>query len=194
MELKQQVRIPAPRAQVFAALNDPAMLQQAVPGCEALSETAPGQFEATVAAKVGPLSARFTGQMTVSDLETPRSYTLTGEGKAGPAGHAKVKASVQLEDDGNATLLNYQVKAEVGGKLGQLGGAIIDRTAAKLAGEFFQRFEALLAPAADAGEAAAAEETSAPVATPPGKPVTLAAWYFMAAVALLLAGWVLMHK
>ena len=194
MELKQQVRIPAPRAQVFAALNDPAMLQQAVPGCEALSEIAPGQFEATVAAKVGPLSARFTGQMTVSDLDAPRSYTLTGEGKAGPAGHAKVRASVQLEEDGNATLLNYQVKAEVGGKLGQLGGAIIDRTAAKLAGEFFQRFEALLAPAVDTVEAAAPEATMPSGATPPDKPLTLGVWYFMAAVSLLLAAWVLLHK
>ena len=190
MELKQQVRIPAPRAQVFAALNDPAMLQQAVPGCEALSETAPGQFEATVAAKVGPLSARFTGQMTVSDLDAPRSYTLTGEGKAGPAGHAKVRASVQLEEDGNATLLTYQVKADVGGKLGQLGGAIIDRTAAKLAGEFFQRFEALLGPADDPG-AGESEQSVAPV--PEQKPLSLGVWYFMAAVSLLLAAWVLLH-
>ena len=192
MELKQQVRIAAPRAQVFAALNDPAMLQQAVPGCEALREAAPGQFEATVAAKVGPLSARFTGQMTVSDLDAPRSYTLMGEGKAGPAGHAKVKASVQLEEDGHATLLNYQVKAEVGGKLGQLGGAIIDRTAAKLAGEFFQRFEALLAPG-EQREEVSSDQVPATLAALPAKPVTMAAWYFMAAVALLLAGWVLLH-
>lgn len=96
MELKQQIRIAAPRAQVFAALNDPALLKLAIPGCEALNETAPGRFEAIVAAKVGPLSARFNGSMQVQDLNPPESYALVGEGRAGPAGHAKVRASVPL--------------------------------------------------------------------------------------------------
>ncbi len=193
MELKQQIRINASRARVFAALNDPALLQQAIPGCEGLTESEPGNFEATVAAKVGPLSARFKGNMQVQDLNPPVSYTLVGEGKAGPAGHAKVRASVVLEEDGTGTLLNYEVKADVGGKLGQLGGAIIDRTAQKLAGDFFARFEPLIAePAAEtAGEAGATPvEAAAPGTT---RQQTWGVWYFMAAVSVALAAWVLLH-
>ena len=193
MELKQQIRINAPRARVFAALNDPALLQQAIPGCEGLTESEPGNFEATVAAKVGPLSARFKGNMQVQDLNPPVSYTLVGEGKAGPAGHAKVRASVVLEEDGAGTLLNYEVKANVGGKLGQLGGAIIDRTAQKLAGDFFARFEPLIAePATETeGEAdASAVEAAAPGAAPQK---TFGVWYFMAAVSLALAVWMFLH-
>jgi len=192
LELKQQIRINAPRARVFAALNDPALLQQAIPGCEGLTESEPGNFEATVAAKVGPLSARFKGNMQVQDLNPPVSYTLVGEGKAGPAGHAKVRASVVLEEDGAGTLLNYEVKADVGGKLGQLGGAIIDRTAQKLAGDFFARFEPLIAdPAAEnAGEADATPVDAAPGTT---RQQTWGVWYFMAAVSVALAAWVLLH-
>ena len=192
MELKQQIRINAPRARVFAALNDPALLQQAIPGCEGLTESEPGNFEATVAAKVGPLSARFKGNMQVQDLNPPVSYTLVGEGKAGPAGHAKVRASVVLEEDGTGTLLNYEVKADVGGKLGQLGGAIIDRTAQKLAGDFFARFEPLIAdPAVEtAGEADATPVDAAPGTT---RQQTWGVWYFMAAVSVALAAWVLLH-
>jgi carbon monoxide dehydrogenase subunit G len=192
LELKQQIRINAPRARVFAALNDPALLQQAIPGCEGLTESEPGNFEATVAAKVGPLSARFKGNMQVQDLNPPVSYTLVGEGKAGPAGHAKVRASVVLEEDGTGTLLNYEVKADVGGKLGQLGGAIIDRTAQKLAGDFFARFEPLIAdPAVEtAGEADATPIDAAPGTT---RQQTWGVWYFMAAVSVALAAWVLLH-
>ena len=191
MELKQQIRINAPRARVFAALNDPALLLQAIPGCEALTEQEPGKFEATVAAKVGPLSARFKGQMQVEELNAPESYTLVGEGKAGPAGHAKVRASVRLEEDGSGTLLHYEVKADVGGKLGQLGGAIIDRTAQKLAGDFFQRFEPLIV--VEGEDTAVA---TAPAATPVAAVTaqqTWGAWYFMAAVLLALAAWVVLR-
>ena len=192
MELKQQIRINAPRERVFAALNDPALLLQAIPGCEALTEQEPGKFEATVAAKVGPLSAKFKGHMQVEDLNPPASYTLVGEGKAGPAGHAKVRASVRLEEDGTGTLLHYEVKADVGGKLGQLGGSLIDRTAQKLAGEFFQRFEPLIALDGDV-PAAETPTTTAVAATTPAAKQTWGAWYFMAAVALALAAWVLLQ-
>lgn len=188
MELKQQIRINARREKVFAALNDPALLKQAIPGCENLEQSEPGVFVATVAAKVGPLSARFTGNMRVEDLNPPESYTLVGDGKAGPVGHAKVSARVHLEEDGTGTLLNYEVKAEVGGKLGQLGGPIIDRTARKLAGEFFERFEPLIA------EKAPAVDSTQPVQTEARETVTtLGVWYFMAAVALVLAAWVLLR-
>lgn len=188
MELKQQLRLGAPRAAVYAALNDPELLRAAIPGCEALSQTAPDRFEATIAARVGPLAARFNGSMQVEDAAPPAGYTLVGEGKAGPAGHAKVRARVTLtEESPSVTLLEYEVKADIGGKLGQLGGAIIDRTAQKLAGEFFERFEAQL-PAA-----APLEATPDSAAMTAQSPTTWAVWYFLGAVTLGLVVWLLVR-
>ncbi len=189
MELKDEIRINAPRAQVYAALNDPDILRQSIPGCESLQKNSDTEFEATVTSKVGPLTAKLKGAVTLSDLDPPAGYTLAGEGKGGPAGFAKVKARVALADEGAATLLRYEVKAEVGGKLGQLGGAIIDRTARKLAGEFFQQFESLVSvpvPAEEAAGAAAAMPARAASAVS-----TAAVWYFIAAIALALAAWIL---
>ena len=187
MELKEDIRINAPRARVFAALNDPEILRQAIPGCETLTATSPTEFTATVAAKIGPLSARFNGAVTLADIEAPLRYTLSGEGKGGPAGFAKVRAAVELDEEDAVTILRYQVKADIGGKLGQLGGAIVDRTARKLAGEFFQTFEALVA---------LPGEESSPEAPPvttvsPGKAPAAGAgrlwWWVAAGIALGLA-------
>lgn len=190
MELKDSIRINAPRAKVYAALNDPDILRQSIPGCEALQKNSDTEFEATVTSKVGPLTAKLKGAVQLSDLNPPEGYTLSGEGKGGPAGFAKVKARVQLADEGATTLLSYDVKADVGGKLGQLGGPIIDRTARKLAGEFFQQFETLVSEPAPAGEEATlAPAATAAVAAPRS---TTAVWYFMAAVALALASWILL--
>lgn len=147
MDLNEEIRIPAPRDVVFAALNDIAVLRQAIPGCEDLVQHSPTEFTATVAAKVGPLKARFTGQVQLSDIVSPCSYTLSGEGKGGPAGHVRVVSHVTLQEDGGATVLAYDVRAEIGGKLAQLGGALIQKTAEKLAREFFRNFEALLSAA-----------------------------------------------
>ncbi len=188
MELKDEIRINAPRAQVYAALNDPDILRQAIPGCENLQKNSDTEFEATVTSKVGPLTAKLKGAVTLSDLDPPSGYTLAGEGKGGPAGFAKVKARVNLDDEGATTLLRYDVKAEVGGKLGQLGGPIIDRTARKLAGEFFQQFETLVSVPAPEGVAAPA----VPPAPATSAASTAAVWYFIAAVALALAAWILL--
>jgi len=186
MELKDEIRIHAPRPQVFAALNDPEILRQAIPGCEALEATSPTDFTATVAAKIGPLSARFTGAVSLADIEPPVRYTLSGEGKGGPAGFAKVRAAVELAEEGETTLLTYQVKADIGGKLGQLGGAIVDRTARKLAGEFFQSFERLVAvPAAGGGDPAVAQDVLAH--TPPPRNGLRGWWVVAAGIALALA-------
>lgn len=191
MELKDQIRINAPRERVFAALNDPAILKQAIPGCESLEATSATDFTAVVAARIGPLAARFTGSVSLADIEPPIRYTLSGEGKGGPAGFAKVKAAVELEEDGPATLLSYSVKADIGGKLGQLGGSIVDRTAQKLAGEFFQQFDALIALPAEGG--ATTSETKATTSGVPGQPARAGIspiwWGAAAAIALLLA-WV----
>ena len=186
MELKDEIRIHAPRAQVFAALNDPEILRQAIPGCEALTATSPTDFTATVAAKIGPLSARFTGAVSLADIEPPVRYTLSGEGKGGPAGFAKVRAAVELAEEGQTTLLTYQVKADIGGKLGQLGGAIVDRTARKLAGEFFQSFEKLVAVPGDGGiDESAAQASPASAPAPRGTPKIW--WLVAAGIALALA-------
>ena len=149
MQLTEQVRINASRERVFAALNDVEILRQAIPGCEAIEALSPTDFKATVSAKVGPLKARFTGAVAIADIVAPESYTLSGEGKGGPAGHARISSRVRLEADGAATILHYDVKADIGGKLAQLGGALVEKTAQKLAGEFFANFETLLNPAGD---------------------------------------------
>ena len=149
MELKEEIRIHAPRERVFAALNDVEILKQAIPGCEDMQALSDTEFTATVTSKVGPLKARFTGEVTLSDIVAPESYTLTGNGKGGPAGHAKITSHVRLVEDGDATVMHYEVKADIGGKLAQLGGHLVEKTAQKLASEFFQRFEAILNPAGE---------------------------------------------
>ncbi len=159
MQLTEQIRIDAPRERVFAALNDIDILRQAIPGCEAIEALSPTNFKATVSAKVGPLKARFTGAVVIADIVAPESYTLSGEGKGGPAGHARISSHVRLEADGATTILHYDVKADIGGKLAQLGGHLVEKTAQKLAGEFFAKFETLLKPE---GMSAVGDATDAP--------------------------------
>ncbi|MEP2803332.1 MAG: carbon monoxide dehydrogenase subunit G, partial [Alphaproteobacteria bacterium] len=171
MDLKDQRRIAASREAVFAALNDPEILAKAIPGCESLDKVSDTEFAAVVTAKVGPVRAKFNGQVTLSDLNPPESYTITGEGKGGAAGFAKGGAVITLVEDGDGTLLNYEVKADVGGKLAQLGGRLIEGTSKKLAGEFFSTFEQLVVEstgAAPADDAAAqpAPAVDEPIAAP----------------------------
>lgn len=146
MNLSGEHRIEAPREKVWAALNDPDVLKQAIPGCEHIEKTSDTEFNATVRAKVGPVSAKFAGIVRLSDLDPPRGYTISGEGKGGAAGFAKGGAKVRLEEDGAAaTVLHYDVNAQVGGKLAQIGSRLIDGTAKKLSGEFFDNFAAAVA-------------------------------------------------
>ncbi len=158
MDMTGSERIAAPRERVYAALNDPEILKAAIPGCEAIEKTSDTEMTATVVTKVGPVKAKFQGAVTLSDLDPPHGYTISGEGKGGPAGFAKGGAKVRLEEDGAATVLHYEVKADVGGKLAQLGSRLIDGTAKKLSCEFFSRFAELVAePQAEAAAAPAAE-------------------------------------
>ncbi len=143
MEIKGEYRIPAPRQQVWAALNDTEVLRQCIPGCETLERTAENQLEATVSAKVGPVKARFKGQVTLSDLKPPESYVISGEGSGGTAGFARGQAKVSLREDGGETVLTYVAEATVGGKLAQIGSRLIDATARKMADEFFDKFSEL---------------------------------------------------
>ena len=144
MELSEEIRINADRETVFAALNDIDILQRAIPGCESLEAISPTEFSGVVVAKVGPMKARFSGSVTLSDVVAPESYTLEGAGTGGVAGFAKMRTCVTLVDEGDSTLMRYEVKADIGGKLAQLGGALITKTSKKLAGVFFSNFEAIV--------------------------------------------------
>ena len=156
MQMSEERHIAAPPAVVWAALLDPAVLKESVPGCEELSGSAEEGFEAVVAQKVGPVRARFSGTVSVSDRVEGESLTLTGEGKGGAAGFAKGAARVRLTPDGEGTRLAYEVDAKVGGKLAQLGSRVVDGFARKMADGFFTRFqEAVEGPGP---EDAAAEE------------------------------------
>ncbi len=187
MNLKDDISIAASREIVFAALNDPDILRQAIPGCEELEAIGNDQFAAVVGARVGPLKARFTGQVTLMNINPPVSYTLAGEGKGGPAGHAKITASVALKEDGAGTILIYDVNADIGGKLAQLGGKLVENTARKLAGEFFRNFEQLIVPRAD-------QQAHAPITETPAASASSAPWrqwgIGLVAVAGLI-GWLL---
>jgi hypothetical protein len=165
MDMTGSERIAAPRERVYEALNDPAILKAAIPGCESLEKASATEMTATVVTKVGPVKARFQGAVTLSDLDPPKGYTISGEGRGGAAGFAKGGARVRLEEDGQGTILHYEVKADVGGKLAQLGSRLIDGTAKKLSGEFFSRFAALVAgPQAEAAAAPQAAPTAAAAA------------------------------
>jgi uncharacterized protein len=154
MEMQGEYRIAAPRAQVWEALNDPEILKASIPGCEELERTSDTEMTAKVRAKVGPVSARFTGKVTLSEVDPPNGYRIDGEGTGGAAGFAKGGAAVALKEDGDGTLLSYDVTATVGGKLAQIGSRLIDSTAKKMADDFFKRFSALAAGEASPEEVA----------------------------------------
>jgi carbon monoxide dehydrogenase subunit G len=147
MDMSGERRIPAPRQKVWEALNDPAILKACIPGCDSLEKVGENDLKATAAMKIGPITAKFAGKVTLSEIDPPNGYTITGEGQGGVAGFAKGGAKVKLTDDGDATLLTYDVKAQVGGKIAQLGARLIDATAKQMSDQFFDRFTAALTPA-----------------------------------------------
>jgi len=141
MNMEGQEQIQAPVEKVWQALNDPDVLKDCIPGCENLEKKSDTEFAATVSLKIGPIKARFQGAVELKNLNPPNSYTIEGEGKGGIAGFAKGGADVALTADGaDATILKYTVKADVGGKIAQLGSRLIDSTSKKLAGQFFENF------------------------------------------------------
>jgi carbon monoxide dehydrogenase subunit G len=152
MQMSDSQRIPASKEKVWAALNDPLILRQCIPGCQALEMSSPTEMTATVVFKVGPVKATFGGKVILSDLDAPNSYRISGEGSGGVAGFAKGGATVRLTAESpEVTVLSYDVDAQIGGKLAQLGGRLIDSTARKLAGEFFASFGAVVGNTAAAG-------------------------------------------
>jgi len=186
---------------VWAALNDPDVLRACIPGCQSLEVIGENRFRASATIKVGPISARFGGEVQLSELDPPNGYRITGEGSGGAAGSARGGARVALTRDGAATLLAYDVDADVQGRLASLGGKLIDVTAKQLAGVFFSRFaqevasrdfsEAAVAPAAAAAPAASASAAPRqPVAPAPAAPASSLGW-LLALAAALVGGFIL---
>ncbi|KQY13315.1 SRPBCC family protein [Rhizobium sp. Root482] len=140
MDMQGEERIAARRETVWAALNDPDILRQCIPGCQSLELKSPTELSASVKLKIGPVSASFAGDVILSNINAPESYTISGEGKGGIAGFAKGGADVTLTEDGDETVLVYDAKAEIGGKLAQLGSRLVGSSAKKLAQQFFADF------------------------------------------------------
>jgi carbon monoxide dehydrogenase subunit G len=195
MDMTGEYRIPASRERVWTALNDPETLRASLPGCESLERVADDAFAATVVAKVGPVRAKFQGQVTLSELNPPESYKIAGEGKGGAAGFAKGGASVKLvEESPEMTVLSYTASADVGGKLAQLGSRLIDATAKKMADQFFENLRQQVTGPSEAKPEPAAEPEATPLpaaaATPTDSFASLAqnkfVWAGAAVVVLMI--------
>lgn len=150
MELSGDYRLQAPRAQVWAALNDPDYLRRALPGCEELAKLSETEFEGRIESKIGPVKAKFTVRVLLTELNPPHSYTIGGEGKGGVAGFAKGSAVIMLEEEGIETVMRYTSTLQVGGKLAQIGNRLVGGVARKTVDDFFSNFAALLNPPAAA--------------------------------------------
>ena len=140
MDISGEFTIPALRERVWAALNDPQVLSRCIPGCEELNRTGEHSFDAKMSTKIGPVKARFDTSIELSDINPPASYTISGQGKGGPAGFGKGAAQVVLEEQGAETILRYTADLQVGGKLAQIGSRLVGGTAKKIANDFFTRF------------------------------------------------------
>ena len=180
MEMSSTRLIAAPPGDVWRALNDPEALKECIPGCESFTRESETHWRAVVAAKVGPVTARFTGTMDLADLDPPSAYTLRFKGQGGAAGFAQGEARVALRPAPEGTWLDYAATAQVGGKLAQIGSRLIDGAASKLADDFFDRFAARFG---DRGMAVAA----------PGAPAAGLPWWFvpMALGTIALTAWLL---
>ena len=188
MELKGERLIPAPVATTWAALNDPGTLKACIAGCESLERTGPDGFAAVVALKIGPVSARFRGNLRMSDVNPPHGYTIHFDGQGGAAGFGKGSADVKLEAEGEgATRLAYLARATVGGKIAQIGSRLDDATAAKITDDFFKAFEAQVRSSMPEAVAAA---PAAPAARAP-EPAGSLGWALALIVAAVTAFFIL---
>ncbi len=180
MKVSGEKLLRLPQTKVWEALNDPEILRQSIPGCESFEQLGENRFRATVASKIGPVSARFQGHVELSDIDPPNGYTLSGEGSGGTAGSARGSARIHLEPAPEGTRLTWNADAQISGKLAQIGSRLIDSSVQMMAGQFFDRFEQLLAGGKPAGE---------PV--PAG--IFLPSWFRIAAWALFLALLILVY-
>ncbi len=145
MKLAGEKLIPLQQSRVWAALNDPEILRQSIPGCESFEKLSDHSYRATVATRIGPVQAKFQGTVTLSDFDVPNGYTITGQGTGGAAGSAKGSARVTLSPDGGGTRLSWTADAQVSGKLAQIGSRLIESASNMMAGQFFDRFQQALA-------------------------------------------------
>jgi carbon monoxide dehydrogenase subunit G len=181
MELQGERLIPASVDKTWAALNDPEVLKACIAGCESVERTGDDSFTAVVALKVGPVSARFKGNLQMTNVQAPNGYTINFDGQGGVAGFGKGSADVGLTPQGDQTLLKYNARASVGGKMAQIGSRLIDATAAKITEDFFKAFEAHLQPSAPAPVGGTA--VAVPVAEPDGSIAKL--WWLIGALIVL---------
>lgn len=179
MKLTGEKILPLPQAKVWEALNDPDVLRRSIPGCESFEPVSENAFRATVASKIGPVNARFQGTVRLHNMNPPHGYTLSGEGSGGAAGSAKGSADVRLEPVPEGTRLSWAADAQVTGKLAQIGSRLIESTANMMAGQFFSRFEQILA-----GERV--EEKPLPAAALLPSWLRLAGWGLLLALIVLL--------
>ena len=188
MEMSGEQLIPASQADTWAALNDPEILKACVPGCESIERLADNEYQMLMVARIGPVSAKFKGKLNLSELKPPHSYAIAFEGQGGAAGFGKGSAQVQLAPGGEGTMLSYQVKANVGGKLAQIGSRLVDVAARKISQDFFNAFNEKMGSLHGAPAAAGHDEHHAePVPRDPDLPtVSDAALVFLAAGALVV--------
>ena len=202
MEMAGERRIAATPQRVWEALNDPEVLRACIPGCQSLEKEGEDRFSAVAEVKIGPIGARFKGAVALSDLDPPHGYTISGQGNGGVAGNAKGMAKVRLSADGGGTLLAYKVDAQVGGRMAQLGGPLIDATAKNLAEKFFTKFGEVVggevAPAAaviaPSGVAAATPLIAAPAAALQPAQTSAFPWAWAIALGLAIAAGFLLGR
>jgi carbon monoxide dehydrogenase subunit G len=185
MDLHGEYRVPAPPQQVWAALNDPEALQACIPGCKRLEKTSETTFASVVISKVGPITATFNGTVTLSDLDPPRGYTIIGDGQGGAAGFARLSAHVKLVEDGTDTLLRYDAKVDVGGKLAAVGSRLVQTVANKNVEDFFGAFAQRLGGSGRQEPVEAA--TAVAGATPPPSSTPTATRWLLVGAAIVAA-------
>lgn len=199
MDISGEQRIPASQATVWDALNDPEALKASIPGCETVDKVSDSQFTARVTMAIGPVKAKFTGDVTLSDIDAPNGYTISGKGSGGAAGFGKGSAKVSLSPDGDGTILRYTANASVGGKLAQIGQRLVDSAARKMADDFFTNFTAYLtaqgaasaAPAAASAAAPSETSATAPAVSNDNKKPGVLVWVGVVAIAAVALIWYL---
>ena len=178
MEMSGEQHILLPQQRVWEALNDPAILKACIPGCESIDRISDNEYKVAMTAAVGPVKAKFSGKLLLSDIDPPNAYSLAFEGSGGAAGFGKGSAQVSLAPESGGTLLTYKAQASVGGKLAQIGSRLIDGVAKKMADDFFIRFNKTVAPAAELASPAAAVQADLAIPEVPANSA-LPAWVWI---------------